>query len=70
MHERDQAEREAIIAARLMEVTTRFGDRLGDEGLDQVREGIAKLYEAARLLRACPLTNADEFDFVYGPEEG
>ena len=70
MHEREQADREAAIAARLAEVTARFGDRLHDDDREKVREDIAKLYDAAHLLRACALTNADEFDFVYGPEEG
>ena len=70
MHEREEAEREAVIAARLAALTARFGDRLDDAAQTQVREGIAKLYDTAQLLRACPLANADEFDFVYTPAEG
>ena len=41
-------------------VRERYGDRLDDEQLEEVRKGVEGIFEAAESLREIKLENADE----------
>ena len=53
-------------------VRSRYGDRLDADQLDEVREGVDAIVEAARALRSVKLRNGDEPISVFTPylEEG
>jgi len=51
-------------------IKERYGDRLTEEQLDDVRLGINRLTEAAKALRKIRLENWDEPFSVFRPYEG
>ena len=53
--------------ARLAVVLARFGDRLDDADRAAVRTRIVEQVAEAAELRAVPLQNGDEPDFVFAP---
>ena len=55
------------VDARLAVVLARFGDRLDDAGRATVRARIVAQLAEAAALRAVPLQNGDEPDFVFAP---
>ncbi|MGI8476168.1 MAG: hypothetical protein ACR2OO_07360 [Thermomicrobiales bacterium] len=63
-------QREAIIDARLGELTLRFGARLSAEERAVVRNRIGRSMALSAALRAVPLTNADEPEIVFTPVRG
>jgi hypothetical protein len=48
----------------------RYGDRLSEEELAEVRKGVERMVEAAEELRAVKLENGDEPFFVFRPYRG
>ncbi len=48
-------------------VKERYGDRLSDEELAEVKKGVEKIVEAAEKLREIRLENGDEPFFVFKP---
>jgi len=48
----------------------RYGERLSDEELDEVKKGVERLVEAAEKLREIRLENGDEPFFVFRPYRG
>ena len=48
-------------------VRGRYGDRLNDDELEEVRKGVDALVEAAESLRAVKLENGDEPFSVFTP---
>jgi len=51
-------------------VKERYGDRLSDEELAEVKKGVEKIVEAAEKLREVRLENGDEPFFVFKPYRG
>ncbi|MBA7686734.1 hypothetical protein ES703_95189 [subsurface metagenome] len=51
-------------------VKERYGDRLSDEELAEVKKGVEKIVEAAEKLREIRLENGDEPFFVFKPYRG
>ena len=51
-------------------VRKRYGDRLNDDELEEVRKGVDALVEAAESLRAVKLENGDEPFSVFTPYRG
>ena len=51
-------------------VRGRYGDRLNDDELEEVRKGVDALVEAAESLRAVKLENSDEPFSVFTPYRG
>ncbi len=51
-------------------VRGRYGDRLNDDELEEVRKGVDALVEAAESLRAVKLENGDEPFSVFTPHRG
>jgi hypothetical protein len=58
---------DAIVAARLAEVTARAGDLISPEQRDQVKTRIERAVELAGKVRAAPMTNGDEPEIVFQP---
>lgn len=58
---------DAIVEARMAELTTCFGDRLTDEQEAQVRARIANSLELAEAVRRNRFANADEPEIVFAP---
>ena len=54
----NSAQREAELMFNV--VRERYGDRLDDEQLEEVRKGVEGIFEAAESLREIKLENADE----------
>ncbi len=48
----------------------RYGDRLSDDELAEVKKGVKKIVEAAEKLREIRLENGDEPFFVFKPYRG
>ncbi len=51
-------------------VKERYGDRLSDDELAEVKKGVEKIVEAAEKLREVRLENGDEPFFVFRPYRG
>ena len=51
-------------------IKERYGDRLSEEELTEVRKGVERMVEAAEKLRAVKLENSDEPFFVFRPYRG
>ena len=51
-------------------VSERYGDRLKDDELEEVRKGVDALVEAAESLRAVKLENGDEPFSTFSPYRG
>lgn len=51
-------------------VRERYGDRLKDDELEEVRKGVDALVEAAESLRAVKLENGDEPFTTFAPYRG
>jgi hypothetical protein len=51
-------------------VRSRYGDRLDADQLDEVREGVDAIVEAAQALRSVKLSNGDEPLSVFTPYLG
>ncbi len=51
-------------------VKERYGDRLSDEELAEVKKGVEMIVEAAEKLREIRLENGDEPFFVFKPYRG
>ena len=51
-------------------VKERYGDRLSNEELAEVKKGVEKIVEAAEKLREVRLENGDEPFFVFKPYRG
>ena len=51
-------------------IKERYGDRLSDEELTEVRKGVERMVEAAEKLRAVKLENSDEPFFIFRPYRG
>lgn len=56
-----------VVDAQLAAIASRYGERLRGEDCAAIREDLRQLYDAARTLRAFPLTNADEPEALYRP---
>ena len=54
----DSGQREAELMFDV--VRERYGDRLDDEQLEEVRKGVEGIFEAAQTLREIKLENGDE----------
>lgn len=59
--------RAAIVEARYQMLAARFGDRFDAAAEGKLRADLDKLVEAAENLRAFPVANGDEPDFVFPP---
>ena len=51
-------------------IKERYGERLSDEELEEVKKGVQKIVEAAEKLREIRLENGDEPFFVFKPYRG
>jgi hypothetical protein len=51
-------------------IKERYGERLSDDELAEVKKGVEKIVEAAEKLRAVRLENGDEPFFVFRPYRG
>ncbi len=51
-------------------IKERYGERLSDEELAEVKKGVDRLMEAAEKLREIRLENGDEPFFVFRPYRG
>ncbi|NQT08394.1 hypothetical protein HQ586_04895 [Candidatus Bathyarchaeota archaeon] len=51
-------------------IKERYGERLSDEELAEVKKGVEKIVEAAEKLREIRLENGDEPFFVFKPYRG
>ena len=51
-------------------IKERYGDRLSDDELAEVKKGVEKIVEAAEKLREVRLENGDEPFFVFKPYRG
>lgn len=51
-------------------IKERYGERLSDEELVEVKKGVDRLVEAAEKLREIRLENGDEPFFVFRPYRG
>jgi len=51
-------------------IKERYGERLSDEELAEVKKGVDRLMEAAEKLREIRLDNGDEPFFVFRPYRG
>jgi len=51
-------------------IKERYGERLSDEELAEVKKGVQKIGEAAEKLREIRLENGDEPFFVFRPYRG
>ncbi len=51
-------------------IKERYGDRLSDDELVEVKKGVEKIVEAAEKLREIKLENGDEPFFVFRPYRG
>ncbi len=67
-HKAEDTEAQALFQM----VRGRYGDRLDADQLDEVREGVDAIVEAAQALRSVKLSNGDEPMSVFAPyvEEG
>ena len=54
----DNSQKEAELMFNV--VRERYGDRLDDEQLDEVKKGVEGIFEAAQALREIRLENGDE----------
>jgi hypothetical protein len=59
--------RAAVVEARYQMLAARFGDRFDAAAEEKLRADLARLVEAAETLRAFPVANGDEPDFVFPP---
>jgi hypothetical protein len=69
----EQNQNDAIIDARMAEVTARFGDRLSEAERAQVRSRIESAVTLGQTLSRVSFSNADEPEIVCAPyrmEEG
>ena len=51
-------------------IKERYGERLSDEELAEVKKGVKRIVEAAEKLREIRLENGDEPFFVFRPYRG
>lgn len=51
-------------------IKERYGERLSDEELAEVKKGVERIVEAAEKLREIRLENGDEPFFVFRPYRG
>ena len=51
-------------------IKERYGERLSDDELAEVKKGVEKIVEAAEKLREIRLENGDEPFFVFKPYRG
>jgi len=51
-------------------IKERYGERLSDEELAEVKKGVEKIVEAAEKIREIRLENGDEPFFVFRPYRG
>jgi hypothetical protein len=51
-------------------IKERYGERLSDDELAEVKKGVEKIVEAAEKLREIRLENGDEPFFVFRPYRG
>lgn len=51
-------------------IKERYGERLSDDELAEVKKGVEKIVEAAEKLREVRLENGDEPFFVFRPYRG
>ncbi len=51
-------------------IKERYGERLSDDELAEVKKGVEKIVEAAEKLREVRLENGDEPFFVFKPYRG
>ena len=51
-------------------IKERYGERLSDEELAEVKKGVDRLVEAAEKLREVRLENGDEPFFIFRPYRG
>ena len=63
---------DALVTSQLAAIETRYPGRFSSEQLEQIREQVRQLAEAAVRLRSHPLSNADEpsLGFRPAPEGG
>jgi hypothetical protein len=63
----EQNPNDAIIDARMAELTARFGDRLSEKERAQVRSRIGSAVTLGQALRQVTFSNADEPEIVFTP---
>jgi hypothetical protein len=61
---------DATVAARLAEMTARFGERLSEDDLAGIRKQVRETIEQADAMRKVKLANADEPEIVFVPYRG
>lgn len=67
MSESQPDARAAVVEARYQMLAARFGDRFDAAAEEKLRGDLRRLVDAAEALRALPLANGDEPDFVFPP---
>lgn len=60
--------RQTIVDGYTQVLVARYGERFSAEQLEQIKQGIGGLVDAAETLRRYPLTNEDEPVTVFQPQ--
>lgn len=65
-----ESEPNAVVTARLSEITSRFGDSLSESQIAQIKSRIERTLKLSAAMRTTPLGNGDEPEIVFAPYRG